>query len=282
MSHVTPLLARPLGKRGFFWRQMATQGKRRTWTLGTVLRYPLLKWLYRRKKTWSHVAPVLVVGQNPWLNALAVWRLSFTHSEVWVWDVEGLDWWNYNFLHTPTFLSACKKWFPYLQFDRLADVLLWVKSQACAQAKVYALRGGFAPHEVFRDKHSGGWVLKLTPGVWPSMEGVLKAEETRRQSKQQLQSFWREARYATWPKQCVMNDDDEVPCHYLLAKRVIWSSLPPRGVAVVSTLTPTFRTFAFEGGETMGCASQIAQIPESFFQHPLDETNELMHRFPAI
>ena len=276
MNPRAPLKAKRLGTRGWFWRQMATQAERREFGLKTVFLYPLLKVLYRRKKTWSHVAPVLVVGQNPWLNALAVWRLSLTHDEVWVWDIKRLDWWNYNILHTQSFLNACKKWFPYMQFDSVRKILEWLRAQSAEQAKVYVIKDQYHPWKIFKDNHSGGWVFKLTEGEWPVMEGVLKAGNGRNESKIRLEGTWREATQAVWPKTLESNPDDDRPCHYLLAKRVVWSSLPPSGVEIHSELTEGYRSFEFAGGETMGCAKRIAQTPETFFQHPFDDTEKVL------
>jgi hypothetical protein len=271
------LEAKPLGERSLFWRQMATNGEVRAWSWSNFWRWPAIKMNYRRKHTWSHVAPVLVVGRNTWLNTWLAFRLAKDHQEVWVWDVEGLDWWNYSILSSSAFLTFCRQKLPYVPFQTIYSVLKWLRHQACESSNITILPKGYTPIEAYKDDHTKGWVLKLSRGAWPEMEGRRASESSRRFSKTQLDAgAWPdEAVRAKWPSEEVKNEDEEAASHYLLAKKVIWTSLPTKGAQVSVRQNEQYMSFAFEEQEAFGCAQQIAQTPEAFLSQPFEETNRV-------
>ena len=271
--------AKKLKERNWEWRQIAVNGIYRKKTIKTLLMAPFFKLLYRRKNTWSHVTPTLIVGQNPWLNLLLAWKLSFSHNEIMIWNAPGLDWWNYSVVQTETFLLACKKWFPYLDIDSLDALLDWLKSETAKRANIVVLDNHFKPYQTYTDPVTGCWVFKLVPGYWESMatEG-LEMSDSRRAAKEKLESRFEGSARASWPRQCEENKDDESPCHYLLAKKVYWTSRPPEGTDYSFKETPEYKIFEKDGEFLTGCASRIAQTPETFYAQVFEDTERIVNQ----
>lgn len=270
--------AKQLKNRSWFWKQTAVNGVYRQKTLKTFLMAPFFKLLYRRKKTWSHVTPLLIVGQNPWLNLLLAWKLSTKNQEIMVWNAPGLDWWNYSVLQTETFLLACRRWFPYLDITSLDDLLAWLKDEASKKSKIIVLDNGFKPVQTYQDEQTGCWIFKLVPGLWESM-GVdgLEMSETRLKAKEKLDSRFNEALRACWPRVCETNLDDNFACHYLMAEKVYWTSRPPEGTEYQYVEGDGYKSFSKEGEQLFGCASRIAQTPETFYKQVFEDTEAILN-----
>lgn len=265
--------AKKLKDRSWDWRQIAVNGIYRKKSFKTFLMAPLFKILYRRKNTWSHVTQNLIVGQNPWLNLLLAWRLSFKYNEIMIWNAPGLDWWNYSILQTETFLIACKKWFPYLDIESLENLIEWLKTETSKRANVIVLDNNFKPYQTYADPVTGCWIFKLVPGRWESMatEG-LEMSESRRAIKERLEARFDNSIRATWPRVCATNNDDDCACHYLLAKKVYWTSRPPEGTEYEFKDTGDYKVFEKEAEFLIGCASKIAQNPEAFYSQVFEDT----------
>jgi hypothetical protein len=267
-----------LANKSFFWRQMSTNGKVRVFTIKNFFLSPILKIFFRRKKTWCHTAPILIIGQNTWLNSLLAWRLSKDNNEIWVWDVHGLDWWNYSVIGSSSFLNFCKAKFPYIKIQSIYGLIRWLRAQACDASNIYLLPPTFTPKEMYKDEYTNGWVFKIQKGEWPEMSGVKNIEQNRRHAKEKIdkEPWPTQAIRATWPEKVEHNADDEYPCHYLMAMNVIWTSLPPSGVEYGKSEDESYIRFDLPNQKTFGCASKIAQTPESFLKQPFEEMEEVI------
>lgn len=277
MEHrlITP--PKRLKERSWHWRQVAGRGLHRGANWFNFWFFPLIKLTYRRNQVWSHTTPVLIVGQNPWLNCLLAWQLSFKHSEIMIWEAEGLDWWNYSILHTETFLARCKAWFPYLTIESLPKLMAWMKQETTQRSKITILDHGFVPFDVFQDEVSKCWAFKVKPGTWNDMacEG-LAMSDSRRKAKEALDPKWPNTARATWKKECEANREDDTPCHYLLAEKVYWTTRPNAGTTYNFDEINGYKIFKKEGERMTGCASRIAQTTETFYAQPFEDTEEVL------
>jgi hypothetical protein len=259
--------------RTFKWRQMATQAERRHWDIKTVLMWPMLWCLYRRKRTQSIVCSVLIIGQNPWLNALLAWRLSFQYTRIYVWEGDGLDRWNYNVLYTHAFLSFLSRQFG-IKKSTIQDYMCMLKEEASCRAEIRVMPDSWCPKESVYDEKTGGWVIKAVQESWPAME---KLETSRLIQQRGLRRSWVGASRVKWASKPEKNPDDSFAAHYVLAKRVYWTSVPPNGVGLEYVQSEDgFEIQSTAPINGYGSAKRIAQKARFFFQQPFKDTEEIL------
>ena len=265
------LHAKPLHKHAFDWRQMATNGKIRIRTIKNIWLIPFFK----KRTQPTHTTPLLIVGRNGWLNLMWAWKLSPTHPEIWIWNVEGNDWWNYKMIVTPMFLNVLKMRLPFLANGNIEKTAFKMIQQIKSQSKIVMIEGGHHPFETHQDEHTGGWVLKIKKGVWPVMEGKLAHDKERTDINKRITKLWEpHETVARWPRKTTNPSDLENEGYYLLAKKVFWTSLPPQGVMPAASHEKNYLVFHSPlEREAVGSARRIAQTAETFFNQPVEDTN---------
>lgn len=160
----------------------------------------------------------------------------------------------------------------------------WLLNDAQTRSKVITLdSSGWVAQEMVKDEETAGWVVKIVRGDDEDMESSTLAVSKDRvgmwgKIKSILERVVRDT--AEWPTDVNGNQDDQFPCHYLLAGYVFLTSTQLNQCSWLNLSAKTDRDFlVFKGnmwGQRFGNAKRIAQTPESYFNHPIDDSNEVL------
>lgn len=267
-------------KQPLVWRKAALQETPSCWTWKDVLFYPIHSFLYKLNKNPSLLVDELIIGSNPIVNLLLLYRLSQEcikndeHKKVALFFINQIDYWSYNIIQDEVFFDEIYKNYRIKakNIEELINKIL--DSISREHLDIYIIdEPELRINYHIKDEYTQGWIFHLFNNVDSQLNEIEQFTKIQNDIKTMIKTEFLHILYKDKMAKKVKWENvgtDKNPI--LMSKNIKITSLPQGWINTISEEKEDVIYFSNSISQySYGSAVSIATIPEILKNNSLQQ-----------